>query len=62
MYNIKKDGNLLNIPIFMADWMTDFLNFATPTIKSGKMCVKPLKILGKMCKFVLKILGKMCKN
>ena len=25
MYNIKKDGNLLNIPIFMADWMTDFL-------------------------------------
>jgi hypothetical protein len=25
MNNIKKDGNLLNIPIFMADWLRDFI-------------------------------------
>lgn len=26
MNNIKKDGNLLNLPIFMADWIGDYLN------------------------------------
>ena len=25
MNNIKKDGNLLNLPIFMADWLGDYL-------------------------------------
>lgn len=25
MNNIKKDGNLLNLPIFMADWIRDYI-------------------------------------
>jgi len=26
MNNIKKDGNLLNLPIFMADWLSSYIN------------------------------------